>query len=162
VQDRVRTHRRLRGAIAGLKARLSADRGAAAVEFAIVVPLLFLLIFGIIDFGFGFHAWDASENAAREGARVAAVDPNTADIIARVKNSTNFLNQSRLNVQITCSTNNGSSFGACAPASSWNEGDIIRVTVTYGYQFMTPLPRMIGLGSTLTETAISESRFEGQ
>jgi Flp pilus assembly protein TadG len=142
--------------------RVGSQRGAAAVEFAIVVPLLFLLIFGIIDFGFGFHAWDASENAAREGARVAAVDPNTADILARVRNSSNFLNQSKLSVAITCSTNNGSSFGACAPATSWLEGDIIRVTVTYAYAYITPLPHMIGLGSTLNETAISESRFEGQ
>ena len=49
--------------------RLRDDRGAAAVEFAIVAPLLFLLVFAIIDFGFGFHAWDATQNAAREGAR---------------------------------------------------------------------------------------------
>ena len=142
--------------------RVRSERGAAAVEFAIVVPLLFLLIFGIIDFGFGFHAWDAAENAAREGARVAAVDPSTTDILARVRNSSNFLDQSKLNVSITCSTNNGSSFGACAQGPSWKEGDIIRVTVVYAYNFITPLPRMVGLGSQLNETAISEARFEGQ
>jgi Flp pilus assembly protein TadG len=145
-----------------LRRRARSERGAAAVEFAIVVPLLFLLIFGIIDFGFGFHAWDAAENAAREGARVAAVDPSTTDILARVRNSSNFLDQSKLNVSITCSTNNGSSFGACAQASAWNEGDIIRVTVIYAYDFITPLPHMVGLGGHLNETAISEARFEGQ
>lgn len=145
-----------------LRRRTRSQRGAAAVEFAIVVPLLFLLIFGIIDFGFGFHAWDAAENAAREGARVAAVDPSTSDILARVRNSSNFLDQSKLNVTITCSTNNGSSFGACAQGSAWAEGDIIRVTVVYAYDFITPLPHMVGLGSHLNETAISEARFEGQ
>jgi Flp pilus assembly protein TadG len=153
---------RFNRAVGGIGRRMRSQRGAAAVEFAIVVPLLFLLIFGIIDFGFGFHAWDASENAAREGARVAAVDPNTADITARVRSSSSFLNQAKLNVAITCSTNNGSSFGACAPGSTWLEGDIVRVTVTYAYSFITPLPHMVGLGSTLNETAISESRFEGQ
>jgi len=41
--------------------------GAIAVEFAIIVPVLILLVLGIIEFGFGYHAWDATQNAAREG-----------------------------------------------------------------------------------------------
>lgn len=138
------------------------ERGAAAVEFALVAPLLFLLVFGIIDFGFGFHAWDAAENASREGARIAAVDPNTSHIIARVQSAASVLDASKLGVTVACSHNNGISFGGCGASTTWAEGDIIRVTVTYDYDFMTPLGTWVGLGSHLHETAVSEARFEGQ
>ncbi len=54
------------------------EDGAAAIEFAIVAGLLFMLVFGIIDFGFGFHTWNGTANAAREGARQAAVESDPA------------------------------------------------------------------------------------
>ncbi len=50
------------------------DGGAALVEFAIVMPLLFLIIFGIIDFGWAYYQSLDARHAAREGARLAAVD----------------------------------------------------------------------------------------
>ena len=75
------------------RGRIHGERGAAAVEFAIVATLFFMLVFGIIDFGFGFHSWNAIENAAREGARVGATDagPKVTDIGLRVQNGTSFL-----------------------------------------------------------------------
>lgn len=56
----------------------SDEDGAAAVEFAIIAPLLFLLIFGIIQFGIFFAQDLALSNAARQAARAAAV-PSTGD-----------------------------------------------------------------------------------
>jgi TadE-like protein len=49
------------------------DRGAAAVETAIVLPLLLMLIFGLIDFGRMLNAQITLTEAAREGARAAAL-----------------------------------------------------------------------------------------
>lgn len=49
------------------------DRGAAAVEFALVSVLLLILLFGIIQYGYFFFQSTAAEHAAREGARLAAV-----------------------------------------------------------------------------------------
>lgn len=49
------------------------DRGAAAIEFAIVFPLLFLVLAGIIDFGRAFFIQVQLANSAREGARAAVV-----------------------------------------------------------------------------------------
>lgn len=43
------------------------------VEFAIVAPFLFLFVFGIIEFGWAFYVHSELTNAAREGARYAAV-----------------------------------------------------------------------------------------
>ena len=49
------------------------DRGASMIEFAIVAPLLFLLVFGIIDFGRVFFLMNNLTNAVRDGARQGAV-----------------------------------------------------------------------------------------
>jgi Flp pilus assembly protein TadG len=52
------------------------DRGAAAVEMAIVLPMLLLVIGGIVDFGRAFFTQVVITNAAREGARAAVVNAN--------------------------------------------------------------------------------------
>src|SRR4249919_3631490 len=65
------------------RGRVRGEDGAAAVEFAIVATLFFMLVFGIIDFGFAFHSWNNAANAAREGARKAAVSADPAAIQAR-------------------------------------------------------------------------------
>lgn len=49
------------------------DRGAAAVEMALVMPLLILMVMGIIDFGRIFNGEIQLSQAAREGARIAAL-----------------------------------------------------------------------------------------
>lgn len=54
-------------------ARKSPDRGAAAVEAALVLPLLLLLVFGIIDFGRMLNAQITVTEAAREAARAASL-----------------------------------------------------------------------------------------
>lgn len=53
--------------------RLERDDGASAVEFALIAPLLFLLLFGIIEFGLGYYTMQGAADAAREAARRAAV-----------------------------------------------------------------------------------------
>src|SRR5690349_20360326 len=50
-------------------------RGQSMVEFALIVPLLFLFILGIIEMGYALFVYTSVQNAAREGARSAAVRP---------------------------------------------------------------------------------------
>jgi Flp pilus assembly protein TadG len=137
------------------------ERGAIAVEFALIVPILLLLVLGILEFGFAYHSWDATQNAAREGARLGAVSPDVVEIEARVRGTTSFLDQSNLDVTIECGVTGGT-FGTCPAPSAWEEGDIVRVTVAYSYGFLTPLPNFVGLGSEMDMESISEARFEGQ
>lgn len=54
------------------------DQGAAAVEMALVLPILILLVGGIIDFGFAFNAQVSLTHAAREGVRVEALGTGDA------------------------------------------------------------------------------------
>lgn len=52
---------------------LSGEKGTSAVEFAIILPILIMLVFGIIQFGLVFNKYIAITHATREGARLAAV-----------------------------------------------------------------------------------------
>jgi Flp pilus assembly protein TadG len=64
-----------------VKTRISrSEDGAAAVEFALVLPILILLIVGLIEFSIVFNTQISLTNAAREGARVMAIqnDPGLA------------------------------------------------------------------------------------
>ena len=138
------------------------QRGAIAVEFALIVPILLMLVLGIIEFGFGYHAWDATQNAAREGARLGAViggEPNKEDQIrTRVEETMNFLDSSNWTITIQCRPAGGGALGTCA----WNEGDIVNVRVDYTYDYITPLPNFVGAGGQMSMTSIAEARFEGE
>jgi Flp pilus assembly protein TadG len=123
------------------------DAGAAAVEFALVAPLLVLLICGIIDLGRAYATLNQLTAAVREGARVAAVmaDPGStaarADIRKAVRAYGGGLEIAP--TSITVAVENG----------------MITVTVLkYPFQLITPLARLVGLGSVNADGTISMTR----
>jgi Flp pilus assembly pilin Flp len=61
--------------------RVADERGAALVEFALVLPLLLVVIAGIVDFGFVFQRYEVVTNAAREGARIAILPGYTEPVV---------------------------------------------------------------------------------
>lgn len=68
----------------------SDDRAAVAVEFALIMPVLFLILFGTIEFGRVWSQYQVFNGAAREGARCAAVqagDFTTCDITERIESA---------------------------------------------------------------------------
>lgn len=67
------------------KRRAASPAGAELIEFALVLPILLLVILGIFDFSFAFQRFQVLTNAAREGARVGVLPGYAdADITARV------------------------------------------------------------------------------
>ena len=65
-----------------MRAKLRREEGAAAVEFALIVGLLAILVFGLLEYGLAFWQVQNLRAAAREGARVAAVRGDNGDISA--------------------------------------------------------------------------------
>jgi len=63
------------------------DRGVAAIEFALVTPVLILLVLGIIEFGWLFNGWVTITSAAREGARIATVKDGDPELETFVVNA---------------------------------------------------------------------------
>jgi Flp pilus assembly protein TadG len=137
------------------------EDGAAAVEFAIVATLFFMLVFGIIDFGFAFHSWNNAANAAREGARTAAVNSDVNVVKARVMAAAQTLDPTKLTVTVVCKPEVGGTFST-TNCSSLAAGGTVRVIVDYIYSMVTPLGSFVpGIGSTLNLHSQSESRYEG-
>lgn len=66
--------------------RARRERGAELIEFALILPLILVLIMGIFDFGLAFQRYEVITNAAREGARLGSLAANysVADIQGRV------------------------------------------------------------------------------
>lgn len=60
-----------------------ADKGAIIVEFAIILPILLILVFGIIEFGRGYNSLISLQSAAREGVRVLALADTLHDADTR-------------------------------------------------------------------------------
>jgi Flp pilus assembly protein TadG len=100
------------------------EEGQAMVEFALLAPVLFLILFGIIQFGIAFQHSIALADAVRVGARKATVSRSVADPVgttkAAVVAAASDLNSSQLNVTVT--------------APPWQAGGTVTVTATYPYQ----------------------------
>ena len=123
--------------------RITREQGSAAVEFALLLPVLLLIVFGIIDFGRALNAQETLTQAAREGARLAAL--NQPGVVSRTQAAATGL--SPVGVSVT----------AC-PAGAGPEVSAT-VTATYTFHFVTPVGAIAGLfggsglGSPITLTA---------
>jgi hypothetical protein len=76
--------------------RLCRTRGTTMVEMALVLPLLLLLLFGILEFGWLIKEYLGLNQAAREGVRAAAVGAMTGNIQARVQAQAGTLDTTQL------------------------------------------------------------------
>jgi Flp pilus assembly protein TadG len=132
------------------------QNGASAVEFAIVLPLLVVLVFGIIEFSICFYNKAMLTNASREGSRAGIVfaEPRVSD--AEIES-----------VVDTYCGNNLITFGAAGPSpdvtvsrSGTGSGDALTVTVDYHYDFLV-LPNFISaLIGGLDLSAVTIMRME--
>jgi TadE-like protein len=137
------------------------DRGVAAVEFALVLPLLLLMVFGTVDFGYLVNRNTMVNNATREGAREAIFNPDVAAIEARVRSVTPTLDQTQLTVDVDCRDALGVACPGISFDSEWEPGGSVIVTVDYVHDFLTPAPNFVGMGSTKTVSSVIEMRIEG-
>jgi Flp pilus assembly protein TadG len=91
-------------------------------EFALVLPLLILILFSIIQFGIAFNNYISLTDAVRAGARKAAVARHLSDpagaSIASVRAAATDLDPADLQITVE---------------SSWTPGNEVRVTATYPY-----------------------------
>ena len=78
---------RSRGGRDGLTRRLQRQKSQALIEFALVSPVLLLLLFGVIDIGRAVFYYDTVNHAAREGARIAVKASNQLPLNADVLNA---------------------------------------------------------------------------
>lgn len=73
--------------------RARSEIGASAVEFAIVASVLFMIMFGTIQFGIAYNRYQGLQAGAREGARLGSIGGSYRDIFQRVKDSVATIDQ---------------------------------------------------------------------
>jgi Flp pilus assembly protein TadG len=61
------------------------ERGAELIEFALILPLILILLMGIFDFGLAFQRYEVITNAAREGARLGSLQAAYSDDDIKVR-----------------------------------------------------------------------------
>lgn len=137
------------------------DRGAAAVEFALILPLLLMLAFGTIDFSYLINRSTVLNNAAREGAREAIFNRDAVAIEARVRAVADNLDQSDLTVTITCKNALGADCPGVSFQDEWEPGGSVIVRLDYTHDYLTPTPGVLGMGTTRNLSSTVEMRIEG-
>lgn len=165
---------RLISGISG-SARRRSERGAAMAEFAILLPVLSILLFGIVEFGLLLYDQAVITNASRVGARFAtAYDPlklvkSPSDVCDAVRDYVYSPNATAVNRKLILATFPKREF-TCADVAPVPEGEPgtfkWTVTVTYPYNFLvlSPLIRLFDpdFPGTLNLTARTVMRNEYQ
>ena len=129
------------------------ERGAVAAEFALLLPVLLTILFGIIEFGMIMYGREVVTNASREGARAGIIQvspkPTSGQITAI---ATNYLTGTGINPSQVTVTVTGA--GGASPT-------MLTVTATYNYPWLVPyIPAVLGLPSPLPITMSTTMRNE--
>jgi Flp pilus assembly protein TadG len=107
------------------------ERGAVAVEFAILLPVLVMLLMGIIEFGRAYNAQISLTHAARESVRVMAISNNPASAKTTAVNAAVSLRPALRTTDVAVVTTNTASSSLCAAGAK------ATVTITYSLSTMT-------------------------
>lgn len=135
------------------------QRGAAALEFAIVLPVLLMLLLGIIDFGLVMGARSEVANAAREGARASALVGSSAagqSASHAIIDSMPGGHKVGTSVTVTCTTPSGTPCNL--DDSTSDTGSTVTVKVIYIHTWLSPV--FLGFSPTITLTGQSQMRIE--
>jgi len=129
------------------------ERGAVAAEFALLLPVILLILFGTIEFGMIMYSREVITNASREGARagIVQVSPKpTAGAITTI--ATTYLTGTGINPANVTITVTGA--GGVNPAT-------LTVQATYRYPWLIPyIPTVLGLPRPLPLTGKTIMRHE--
>lgn len=136
------------------------SRGAALVEFAIASVLLIMLVFGVIEFGLMIKDYLGLNQAAREGARSAALGSPVATIESRVRDSAAVLAAEQVAINLSYRVYDKSA-GAWGPWAALTDdtatgnnsappGSQVRVTLSYPHQLVAGslFSQVAGAGTT--------------
>jgi Flp pilus assembly protein TadG len=138
--------------------RLGSEDGAALVEFALVLPILVLLLFSMLDFGKAFNYWIDETHLANEGARWAAVNKNPGGSSLQ-----QYIQSQATTPELrnggTASVPNPAEVCISFPNGTANVGDPVRVSVSVNYNWLPFIGNQTGVAQA-SVTASSTMRLE--
>lgn len=126
---------------------LKNQKGQSLMEFAIILPLILLIIMGIAQFGMMFNSFLAVQNATREGARLGIVGGTNVEIKDRILSTSPNLKESNLTIHVTPSQETRKS------------GDPLTVHIVYNYPLTVPIINKM-FGNAIQLNAQTSMRIE--
>jgi Flp pilus assembly protein TadG len=146
------------------RARGRATRGQALVEFAIVMPIIVVVVLGLLDLGRAVYAYNTLAQSARQAARTAIVNQVTADVKAQAVASGATLGLTSSDVDVCFKTaastqgDCGSSTNDC-PQSDRAIGCLAIVRAHISYAPMTPVVALLMSTINLSSTSIEAVEY---
>lgn len=120
---------------------MKSEKGQSLVEFALVIPILIMLLFGIIDFGRVFHAYLTIDHAGREAARAASVGEKNVGKIREIA--------------VKQATSIGLSEGdVSVPGGVPSSGNDVTVRISHSVPFITPGISALKGSFPITDTTV--------
>lgn len=129
---------------------LRSESGASAVEFALLLPVLMMILFGIIEFGFALYQQAILTNASREGARLGIVQSIPAITTAQIN--------AAIDAYLTPAGINPGNVTRAIVAGGVT-GTPVTVSLTLPYTFMV-LPSLTSVAPQINLTANTVMRHE--
>jgi len=117
-------------------------KGQSLVEFALILPILMFIVFGIVDFGLGIRSYVSLTNATREGARFASVGNVAGSFPADCNGSTNTTVVGRVCVAIEGMDLSDVTGVTVTYPDGQTPGESVVVEADYTYHFISPLGAM--------------------
>ena len=126
--------------IRGVVSRMSGSRGQTLIEFAFVAPIMFVFLFGIVDFGIALDRRVVLQHAVADGARRGAVNPDVDETIAYTEDQSQGLldNTANPGAVIVCFLDDD------FDGNLGEVGDSIRVAADFDYNFTVAFGEMMG------------------
>jgi Flp pilus assembly protein TadG len=128
------------------KIPMKSERGQTMTEFALVLPLLILLLFGVVQFGIAFNNYLMLTDAVRAGARKGTVARHMADPVGAVEEQVRAagtdLDPDDLDIAVT---------------STWEQGEDVTVSASYPYS-VSLLGLVVKSGELSSTTTMSVER----
>ena len=130
---------------------LRTNRGTAAVEFAVILPVFLMLVFGVVELGSAWYRKQMLVNASRVGARMGSLLNDTSNSSAQVQAAV---------TQYLQTAGYPGAFTVAATGIDGNAGDQVQVTVTSNYQ-LPVLGRLVpGSASSVALKGVTVMRHE--
>jgi|SRR5919206_4842471 Flp pilus assembly protein TadG len=137
---------------------LGNEKGTSLVEFALILPVLLLILFGLLQFGKAFNYWNDETHLAGEGARWAVVNSNPGggsqtlqQYILQQADSTELRGLAHVCISFPTNPSTG---------SSGQVGDPVTVTVKSNYTWMPFVSSRAGLTPTTNISGTATMRLE--
>ena len=157
----------------GLRRLLRSERGTAVVEFALVAPILFLLVFGIVEFGRVLNYYNDLTQLSGQGARAAVVNRNPDNSVVgtdpacsggtgrsiQCQIATKYPTDKELRdgISVCLGTLNNSTGVITAPSAPLGVGAAVTVRTKFTYKFLTSFFGFASITLTSTHTERNEA-----